>query len=378
MQRAARVIYCRAICLALLICFPAHAGDKNPHDFELKGLLQLDADWFGEFYDNAAQTSSEQEVRRARISAHYRYRKDWKAEVSVQYRDRGDDVDLNDAYIRYDGFKPFDITVGKFKQPFGMERLEGAKRRATMERSMTSELLTPDRALGVQFAKQKKDYTWAVGVFQDDDEDDRFTRSAPQSITGRATYAPQHNKEQTLHFGVAGSYRDWKSNLFDARSRAEVSTANNVVRSARFLADSQWLFGVEAAWQRGSLLLKSEYMQSEVDASGFEQQFSYSGFYLQSSFFLTGERRKYKKGEFGRVKPKKHFGAFELVARHGEIDLRDNGVGAQSSVTLLGLNYHWRKNVKIMLNVLHPEIKGDTRHSRTEGDAFTLRLEYRL
>ncbi len=67
-----------------------------------------------------------------------------------------------------------------------------------------------------------------------------------------------------------------------------------------------------------------------------------------------------------------------MVARHSEIDLRDQGVGAQSSVSMLGINYHWRSNIKIMLNVLHPEIKGDTVHSQSDGDAVTLRLQYRL
>lgn len=362
----------------LLIGASALHASEPPHELKFDGMVQLDADWFGEFFDRAAESDDQVELRRGRLGLEYSYDKLWSARVTVQYRERNDDVDLHTAYLRYKGFAFGDIQVGKFKQPFGLERMESASRVSAVERSMASELLTPDRAIGVQISKRKKDYTWALGVFQEDDEDDGYQRTPPQSATARFTYAPLQKKKRTVHFGVAGSYRDWNENLFSARSRAGVNTADNIVRSARFLADRQWLLGLEAAWQRGPLLLQSEYMFSEVDAAGFSQTFSYSGYYVQGSYLLTGERKRYSKGEFRRVKPKNRLGAVELVARHGEIDLRDQGVGAQSSVSMLGINYHWKRNLKVMLNVLRPDIKGDTVHAQTDGDAVTLRLQYRI
>ena len=137
--------------------------------------------------------------------------------------------------------------------------------------------------------------------------------------------------------------------------------------------------GLEGAWQRGALRLQGEYMFTEVDASDFDQQFNYDGFYTQISYALTGERRKYDNGEFARIKPKSDRGAFEVFARYSEVDFRDSiagdAIGAEASVFTLGANAYVGKHIRMGVNYLKPEIAGDAVHNQTTGDALTLRFQ---
>ncbi|MEM8501044.1 MAG: porin [Pseudomonadota bacterium] len=369
----------KSISLLVTMLFSQTVVSEDNHSVELGGLLQLDGDFTGKFYNRDAQSDREFDVRRARLDANYGFKRDWRAKFTVQYEESGDALNVNNAWLRYRGFDAVKITVGKFKQPFGLERLDSVRSIAPLERAMTTSALAPNRAFGIQLHKHRKRRTWAIGVFQVHDDDHRFPNTAPQSVTGRYSFAPVRDKSTVLHLGVAGSYTDWNENPFRLRESAEVGSADNIVRSARFNADKQWQIGLEGAWQQGAMRLQAEYMLTEVDASDFDQQFNYDGFYLQTSYALSGEHRRYDNGEFARLKPESDKGAVELFARYSEVDLRDNvgndSIGAEASVMTIGVNVYVDKHMRMGINYLMPEISGDTVHSQTSGDAITLRFQ---
>ncbi|MFK7731874.1 MAG: OprO/OprP family phosphate-selective porin [Pseudomonadales bacterium] len=356
-----------------------NAAGEQKQGFELGGLLQLDADFTGKFYNLNAQSNSEFDVRRARLNANYRFNRDWRAKFTAQYEESGDSFNINNAWIRYRGFDAVKITIGKFKQPFGLERLDSVRSITPLARAMTTSELTPNRAFGIQLHKFRKRRTWAVGIFQIHDDDHRFPNTAPQSITGRYSFAPVRSKSNVLHLGIAGSYTDWNENPFRLRESAEVGSADNIIRSARFNADKQWQIGLESAWQQGPLRLQAEYMLTEIDASDLAQQFNYDGFYVQASYALSGEHRRYNDGEFSSLKPHSERGAVEVFARYSEIDLRDSvgndAIGAEASVMTVGANVYVDKTIRMGVNYLMPEISGDTVHQQSTGDAISLRFQ---
>lgn len=366
----------------------AKDDDSSPHSIELGGLIQLDAGHYQDYFSRTAKNEQFGYLRRARVFADYRYGKNWRAELKLQYTELGDDLDISDAYVQYRGLKKIRITAGKFKQPFGLERLEGTSNRSTTERAMVSTELAPGRALGIQVQRLKKRSTISLGVFQQDDDEDRYSNTAPQSFTARATRWLDTGKGQNLHLGIAGSWTDWNDNPFRINSRSEVDAGDNIVRSARFNADQQLLLGVEAAWQRGPLLLSGEYIATQVDANGDnfgnpDATADYSGFYLSGSYFITGEKRKYNNGRFtGLSKKKLADGALELVLRYSELDLRDTfsgrAIGAHANTTTLGLNVYINHHARIMLDYIIPDISGDVVHSQADGNAITARLQLKF
>ena len=94
--------------------------------------------------------------------------------------------------------------------------------------------------------------------------------------------------------------------------------------------------------------------------------------------FLTDDRRYYSRGEFDWIEPRHRAGALELVARHSAVDLRDRNLGAEASVTLLGLAWYLGELFQLRLNYLMPDIRGNTLMAVPDGDAVTLRAVLRF
>lgn len=90
-----------------------------------------------------------------------------------------------DMYIRYKGWgKKAVLTVGKQKTPFGLEFLESANAITFLERSAIIEAYAPQRQEGVLFSGQQGNVTYALGIFEDDNNRDGA------AVTGRVTYTP--------------------------------------------------------------------------------------------------------------------------------------------------------------------------------------------
>jgi len=103
------------------------------------------------------------------------------------------------------------------------------------------------------------------------------------------------------------------------------------------------------------------------------------GYYIQTSYFLTGEHRKYKPsaGSFSRVKPKENFsfggglGAWEVGLRYSGLDLDDGSIsGGELDTITAGLNWHLNPNTRIMWNYVHAD-KDDV----GEADMLLARLQ---
>jgi phosphate-selective porin OprO/OprP len=218
----------------------------------------------------------------------------------------------------------------------------------------------------------RKRGTWSLGLFTDEPDG-----GSTHAITARLTCAPIRSESQTLHLGAAASYRDLGDSRFQIKDEGEVFSADNVIRSPRFEAGDAWLAGLEAAWLYHRLTLVAEAMaQSVRRTDGSRWQFG--GAYLQAGVFLTDDRRYYSRGEFDRIEPRHRAGALELVARHSAVDLRDRNLGAEASVTLLGLAWYLGELFRLRLNYLMPEIRGNTLMAAPDGDAVTLRAVLRF
>ncbi len=346
----------------------------------LKGRLMWDLNRYGAFYSKQADGSTiSSEIRRAELAFSQKTKNHWSAKLEFGFESNENEVEVNDAYAKYRGWKWAKVTIGKSKEPFGFEELSSTSDIPTLERSMVSSAFAPGRSLGVTFDINSLDKvlprsSLAIGLFQAENDDD-YDHQPPVAITTRLTYAPLKNDRQILHLGLAGSWRDWDENAFQFKEQGELNTADNMILSAILTADSQQLKGVEAAWQYQSFNIQAEYMASSVDQVDGET-WLYDGYYVQAGYLLTGEKHQYKKGKFSAIKPAAESGAWELVFRHSLLDLRDNNLGAEASVNLLGVNYYASNQIRIMFNYLNPSISGYSLHSNTDGDAISLRFLY--
>ncbi len=351
---------------------------QGDNGFEIGGALMWDVDRFEGLHnhldpDNGDWTN-QSELRRARINLEGHIGDEWHAKVQLDFSDSLGTVDVDDALVVYSGWDVADINIGQTKEPFGLENLTSSKYTTFIERSMVSGAFSPGRQPGIGLSGRiKKRLTWTIGAFEATSSE---TGSDTYAVTGRITYVPWRRDAGIIHLGIAGSSRDMGGTIYRIDETAEVHTAREFVDSAEIQADSLALLGFELAVGLGPFSLQAEYMRADVDAA-VGADADYDGYYIQASYFVTGDRRPYKKGVFGKVKPQGKSGALELAARYSYLDARDNQVGVAAANTVLGVTYYFNRQIRVMGNYIATRLSEDegTEEEGT-GNAISLRLQF--
>ena len=114
-----------------------------------------------------------------------------------------------------------------------------------------------------------------------------------------------------------------------------------------------------------------------VSPGGSLGDVSFSGYYVQASYFLTGEHRPYSRsnGAFGRINPIRPVkksdgginwgGALELKARYSSVDLNNGSItGGKMENGAIGLNWYLVPNAKVLCDYIWTrrtaEVLGDS------------------
>ena len=399
---------------------------KSGTEFNFHGRLMYDYDFYDGLYNNG-QDGSEGEWRRTRLTAKGKVKDDWQYGLTVNIDDRDETADINTAYIKYTGFDPVDITIGKFKEPFSLERLTSSKWTTTIERNMLTDFLAGNLGAGEPdtgglmlsgYLKAASHFNWALGLFDDGSEDGDGEDN--YSVTGRLTVAPHFADDHFLHLGLAYSTREIKGRVsYRTRFGAHTADAGRKTFADAYVDDLKQL-GLEMAYVRGPFSLQTEYINvsadggsagastitdppervggacyndvnnsgevtsGDTDAKCGDSDFD--GYYVQVAYTLTGEVRGYKTNgaHFDKIKPKGQFGAWELVARYEDVEVDNDNVGgiAGKSETygadklILGVNWYANNNVKFMLNYLDSEADDALLGDNDHGQAVSIRTQY--
>ncbi|MCC6696011.1 MAG: hypothetical protein IT365_10320, partial [Candidatus Hydrogenedentes bacterium] len=380
----------------------------------IRGRLGYDFAWFDQDEALKQAIGDEQDgtgFRFARIRLQGKFWEDFSSDLEFDFAGEGgeDTPKFRDAYLQYDaihygGDRYMSFRVGHFREPFSLEELTAVTNRTFVERSLAN-VFVPSRNAGVQLSDallgepKKERLTWAIGAFKetddwpsanDSDEDQGY------QITGRVTGLPWYEDEgeKLLHLGAAYSVRNPDGARVNYGVRPETRLAlfryidpdalpqSFRLRDAR--ADDVNLLGLEAATVLGPFSLQSEYIRSDYDST-FAGDLTFDGYYVQGSYFLTGEHRPYRNesGIFDRVVPEHNFnlrkrdgwGAWEVTARYSSVDLTDKPIwGGEQTAYTLGLNWYLNPNVRITWNYIHNEVEQE----RFDGDfdVFQTRFQF--
>lgn len=109
---------------------------------------------------------------------------------------------ITDAWLRYKGFAPALLTVGNFKEPFGMEQVTSDNTTLFLERGI-SDILTPGRAVGAEARMAGTNWSTATGVFGEKPEGD-VDKEGDEGwdIAARGTFAPLLMPDAVIHVGA--------------------------------------------------------------------------------------------------------------------------------------------------------------------------------
>jgi phosphate-selective porin OprO/OprP len=379
---------------------PTLAEPTGQFTFKPRGVIEADAVVFNEReggYDFTNGTG----FRRARIGLEGTAFKKFNYRIEVDFA--GNAVNITDAYLQYIASPRWLVTVGQHKAPFGLESNNSDNYNTFMERGMFTNAFGnagAERRIGASVGYTSEKLNITAGFFGDNES--VLSRPSTASATnypseswgfnGRATWEPLLDTGKVVHVGVSGYYRnDLKSG--DTEDGLRLNDRPNVRVDNGNIADtgvipgvnSLTYLGAEAAAVLGPVTVAGEYGKLWADRPGLANV-DFEGFYAYASWFITGETRPFRGGNFDRVRPFKSFGqdgagAFELAVRYDKLDLSETPVAARAgnkaeSFTL-GLNWYLNPFAKVMFNWVR--FSGDNTPldpvgTETKGDALATRL----
>jgi phosphate-selective porin OprO/OprP len=326
------------------------------------GRLQVDFGFFSEedvVDEEQNDVDPEQdgvEMRRARLGVSGVI--GGNIEFKTEYDFAGAKVAFKDAWV---GLKDAAflgrLRIGHQKEPMGLETLTSSKYISFLERSFTS-ALTPSRNTGILSSHslgEENQGTFSIGYFKDADGSANSQDDDQSSVTSRVTYLPLYEDDgkKLLHLGVSISARDSSAGRVTYDSDSLAHLGKDIV-FAEVDADRVDLFGVEAAYVQGPFSLQGELVTSSID-----DDIEASAWYVQGSYFVTGESRPYKKtaGSFSSIEPLNNYGddgtgAIELAVRMQEIDLDEMVAGESAEALSLGVNWHLNPNARVKFNII--------------------------
>jgi phosphate-selective porin OprO and OprP len=377
-------------------------GSTNGENFiRLRGTLHADSRVYGG--ESVPETADTFALRRVRPTVEgtfggiydFRLMPDFAGGRSV----------IADAYIAA-RFNPGAVlTVGKFKPPVGLERLQSSADLRFIERGLPTALV-PNRDLGVQLSGELAGgaFAYQLGYFNgvtDGQSSDSLAAPDVESDTegdyaARLFFQPFVNSEnfnlRGLGFGVAGTWVDVAGNAANTALSAyrspgqqgifsyRANTATGVTPNNATFANGQRLrLAPQLYYARGSFGVLGEYTQVEQDVSRvvgtstISDTLTHSAWQVQFAWFMTGEEETFRGFTPGSTfQPgKSGWGAVELVARLHQLELDDdtfvggadsfaNPLTAVSRATAYGVGINWYpwNTVKLSLNYEQTEFEG--------------------
>ena len=360
--------------------FTLASGDAA-HSIRLRGLVQADSRWYLD--DGGIANNDAFILRRARIIFEGTLNKFVQFQLVPEFAGgaagTASAFNLLDANLTLN-FKPsFQVKVGKFKSPVGLEQLQSDSWAFFTERSLVTNLV-PNRDVGVQVGGALLDgrLEYQAGVFNgavdagssgnsDNDDDKEFA--------GRFFAFPFKTSESPLKglgIGVAGTYSNSAEGTAGRTSGYRTDGQQTFFAyGANTVGDGDlWRITPQAYWYSGPFGLLAEYAQSvhNVRNGAVKAELEHKAWQLAGGYVLTGED-----STFGGVTPRQAFnwtegtwGAFEVVGRVAQLDIDGatfptfaSGSANATEVKsyAVGLNWYLTKTIRASLDYFHSEFE---------------------
>jgi phosphate-selective porin OprO/OprP len=258
-----------------------------------------------------------------------------------------------DIWVNWHQFPAAQVKLGQYKAPFGLDQLTPDTNLLTIERTLPTGAITPDRQIGIElwgkpfaaiWPDQADLLTYFAGIFNGNGKNITNNDNNNFMYVGRL--------ESTLFKNVFGKGSFLKLGADILNSRDDEGT--NISQSLTLLVnsdgslspfvlpgpDERTAWSVDAWLRMGPFDLIAEFLQEHVDPRtvngvppGFEQ-FTTDGFYVTGAYYLI---------------PKK----LQAVVQWQHLNPGQKGNDGISSI-VGGLNYYIRgDDIKVMVNYFH-------------------------
>lgn len=349
------------------------ASADGANSLRLRGLVQADARFY---LDDANAAQDRFLLRRARLVFEGKFSDRFNYVVQPEFA--GNAVSILDANVTTALTPSFNVRLGRFKTPVGLEQLQSDPVAFFNERSIANNL-APNRDVGVEFfgsvLDKKLGYQFSVtnGVI-----DGGNSNPASDNLEGDFTVAARlfatpwaNDKDSALKglgFGIAAAAGNYSGAQLNAYRTDGQQTF--FAYGATTVADGHAsVISPQAYYYHGPLGVLAEYFHADRKVSNgvASDTLTNKAFNISVGYVLTGEDASYR-----GVTPKANFnpsagtwGAFEIVARYAHVDV-DNDTfplfaGANNATEVnsfgLGLNWYLSKTVRANINLFRNDYK---------------------
>lgn len=383
--------------------------DDDEFDIQFHNLTQVD----GRFYGISNQRPVADTFGLARQWFVFNGHLTRPYEYYVSFNDSFGAFDALDVFLNVNYDKRLQFMAGRFKSPYAYEfYAQPTQSLATGEWSVFFNNFGMNRDVGLMLwgesVADRIDY--AAGIFNGT-PNAQFDLSNPKALIAFLNAAPFRPSEGAPleNFNVGGSVvaGDQDHIPVPQELRTIVPVAGSNVLGVPFLTFNnnviargrRNLWSLHAAYFYRSLTLMGEW-QSGVesyalsDVRGSDVALPLDSFYVQASYFLTGERVASR----GMLKPRRPFdlrpgkfgpGAWEVVFRYADLDIGHQvfSTGLANPdiwtnrlfVTDLAVNWYWTTHLRVMFDWQHagfgsPVIYAPPKALSKSSDLFILRF----
>ena len=245
-------------------------------------------------------------------------------------------VVLDDAWVEYRMLEALQLRVGKYKVPFGLERLMTATDLFFVERALPT-LLVPNRDVGAELHGELLDgaIAWFAGLFNGVPDDGNLDQDADhgKDVAARIFVHPARpfgvDALRELGIGFAASYGKANGSLARPELASPASSGKRTFfrfRTGETLEDTtiadgkRYRFSPQLYWFWGPFGLLSEFVTSTSDVrrGETERRLTNHAWQVAGTFVFGGDRR------FTGVTPHRSVGeggvgAFDVSARYDEL-----------------------------------------------------------
>jgi phosphate-selective porin OprO/OprP len=311
-------------------------------------------------------------LRRARLIFEGKFNDNLQYTVVPEFG--GSSVSILDANVNAVVTPGFQVRVGRFKTPLGLEQLQSDPVAFFNERSIATNL-TPNRDVGIQVHGDvlNKRLNYAVGVFNGVLENGNSPAASTNTegdftTVGRVFATPFVNDKDSalkgLGFGLAAGAGNYTGAAPGIAYKTDGQQTFFAYDAATNSAGRSLTVSPQAYYYTGPLGILAEYVSatSELARGTNSRQVTNTAYNLSVGYVLTGEDASYT-----GVTPKETFkpsadtwGAFEVVGRVAQLDV-DNDVfkggtplalsaSNATKVTALGAGLNWYLSKAVRAN----------------------------
>ena len=338
---------------------PIYVQQRGPElKLVLGGFIQVNAEGGAAFAFNGnfgqSAINDRFRLRRARINltGDFAEQFDFKMEGDFANSDGLSNnrlaFEATDIWVNWHQFPAAQIKVGQYKAPFGLDQLTPDTTLYTIERTLPTGAITPERQIGVElwgkpltriWPEQQNLLTYYAGIFNGNGRNTSVNDNNEFMYVGRLELQPFAGK-------IFGQQSFLK--LGGDAAGTNISTAGNLLVNADGSlspftlpsADERAAWSVDAWLEVGPFDLIGEYLQEHVEGRTVNGVAPTFGNFMTDGFYVTG-------GYF--LIPDK----LQAVVQWQYLNPGQKGNDGLYSI-LGGLNYYIRGNdLKLMVNYIH-------------------------